>query len=367
MKVLHFYKTYYPDTFGGVEQVIFQICEGTSSLGVDSKVLTISNSGRQEGIIGKHRVTYCKPELELLSTPFSISSIVKLKELSASADIVHYHFPWPFMDVAHFIAKHNKPTIVTYHSDIVRQKYALKAYRALMHRFLGDVDRIVATSPNYLNSSETLSKFKEKTSIIPIGLDRKTYPTASDALLEKWQNLLPQKFFLFIGVLRYYKGLNYLIEAAKLTGYPVVIIGSGPEESSLKLLAQKLDASNVHFLGSLSDEEKVTLLKLSFATVFPSHLRAEAFGISLLEAAMHGKPMISCEIGTGTSYINTDETGEVIPPRDVSALQRAMQKLWNDPESARTKGASALHRFNELFTAQQMAEKYVEIYKSLHR
>ena len=75
-------------------------------------------------------------------------------------------------------------------------------------------------------------------------------------------------------------------------------------------------------MGYLLEDDKVALINLCYAVVFPSHLRSEAFGISLLEGAMYGKPLISSEIGTGTSHINIDgETGLVVPPNDPVALQ----------------------------------------------
>ena len=78
---------------------------------------------------------------------------------------------------------------------------------------------------------------------------------------------------------------------------------------------------------------------------FPSHLRSEAFGISLLEGAMFGKPMISSEIGTGTSYINiAGETGLVVPPNAPQALHEAMRQLWEHPEQAAQMGARAEER-----------------------
>ena len=62
--------------------------------------------------------------------------------------MVHYHFPWPFADLLEMIAGGSKPYIVTYHSDIVRQKLLGKYYRPLMNRFLGGAARVVATSQN---------------------------------------------------------------------------------------------------------------------------------------------------------------------------------------------------------------------------
>jgi hypothetical protein len=99
---------------------------------------------------------------------------------------------------------------------------------------------------------------------------------------------------------------------------------------------------------------------------FPSHLRSEAFGISLLEGAMYGKPMISSEIGTGTTYINIDgETGLVVPPSDPQAFGEAMRTLWDNPELAQAMGKRAEARYWELFTAEQMARSYTALYHEL--
>ncbi len=110
-----------------------------------------------------------------------------------------------------------------------------------------------------------------------------------------------EKFFLFVGNLRYYKGLHVLLDA--LEGTPFRAVLSGPaHEQELRRQAARLNLTQVDFVGPVGDEDKVALLTLCRALTFPSHLRSEAFGISLLEGAMFGKPMISTEIGTGTSY-----------------------------------------------------------------
>jgi glycosyltransferase involved in cell wall biosynthesis len=100
--------------------------------------------------------------------------------------------------------------------------------------------------------------------------------------------------------------------------------------------------------------------------VFPSHLRSEAFGVSLLEAAMCGLPMISCEIGTGTSFVNIhNQTGLVVPPADSAALANAMNRLGNDADLAKTFGNAARQRFEERFTATQMAKAYMDVYRKI--
>jgi rhamnosyl/mannosyltransferase len=211
-----------------------------------------------------------------------------------------------------------------------------------------------------------LARYKEKVSVIPIGLDKGTYPVPSSERLAYWRDRLAPKFFLFVGVIRYYKGLHILIEAAQGTDYPIMIVGAGPIEEELKAQVEKLGITNVHFLGHLPDEDKVALLHLSYAVVFPSHLRSEAFGISLLEGAMYGKPMISSEIGTGTTFINiADETGLVVPPSDPLAMRQAMRYLWDHPEQAAEMGQRAEARYWQHFTADQMVEAYVKLYREL--
>jgi rhamnosyl/mannosyltransferase len=166
--------------------------------------------------------------------------------------------------------------------------------------------------------------------------------------------------------LRYYKGLHILLDAAKGLDYPIVIAGAGPIEAELKAQATRLGLKNIHFIGKVSDEDKVTLLTLCYGVVFPSHLRSEAFGISLLEGAMFGKPMISSEIGTGTTFINIkDETGLVIPPNDSNALRNAMQYLWENEDTAKLMGQRAEQRYWNYFTAQEMVSSYVKLYQSV--
>ena len=367
MRVLHFYKTYFPDSVGGVEQVIRQMCVGTGRLGITNQVLSLSRDRRLEPFDYEGHTVHRVPlNFEVASNAVSVQAIGKLARMAAEADVVHYPFPWPFMDLANFIARIDKPTVVTYHSDIVRQKALLKLYQPLKHRFLESVDTIVATSPNYLASSAVFDRYRDKTRVITFGLDKSGYPEPDQARLDHWRARVGPKFFLFVGVLRYYKGLHILLDAVAGTDYPVVIVGAGPIEAELKAHAERLGLKRVQFVGAVDDLDKAALLKLCYAVAFPSHLRSEAFGISLLEGAMYGKPMISSEIGTGTTYINVHgETGLVVPPSDHEALRAAMTRLWHDPQMAQEMGQRAEARYWQLFTSAQMADNYARLYQEL--
>lgn len=352
---------------GGVEQVINQIARGANKFGVQTDVLSLTYERVPRTIeIDGYLAHRARLDLQIASTGFSVSAFLRFAQLAKKADVIHYHFPWPFMDVVHFATMVKKPTVVTYHSDIIRQKHLLKLYRPLKWKFLGDMNRIVATSPNYLATSDVLTKYKHKVSVIPIGLDKRNYPVPSSEKLAFWRNKIGGRFFLFVGVIRYYKGLHILIEAAKGTGYPIVIVGAGPIEGELRQQAAQLGLRNIHFLGHLPDEDKVALLTLCYGVLFPSHLRSEAFGISLLEGAMYGKPMISSEIGTGTTYINiANVTGLVVPPSDPAALRQAMQHLWEHTEQATEMGRRAEDRYWQHFTADQMVNSYVDLYRDV--
>jgi O-antigen biosynthesis rhamnosyltransferase len=365
MRVLQFFKTYYPDSYGGTEQVIFQLSQAMSAIGVETDVLALSsNPDRGPASIGNHRAHYAKRNFEIASTAISFDAIRKFCRLAAEADIVHYHYPWPYMDVVHFIARAKKPAVITYHSDIIRQKRLRVIYGPLEKLFFSSAN--VSTSPNYMVTSPLLQRFQDKLHMIPIGIDESQYPKVSKERRSYWRQRFGERFFLFVGMLRYYKGLHLLLEATPGAEYPVLIVGAGPIERDLRAQAEHLKAHNVHFLGALPEEDKVALLDLAIGAVFPSHLRAEAFGIFLLEGAMFAKPLISSEIGTGTSYVNIDgETGIVIPPSDPSALRQAMDYIWRHPDEAARLGRNSRLRYETFFTAQAMAKGYLALYRSI--
>jgi glycosyltransferase involved in cell wall biosynthesis len=365
MKVLHIYKTYLPDTFGGVEQVIQNICRETAKQGCENTILTLSSQARSDNFDYVKVIRY-PITLDVSSCPMSIRFWREFKQHINQADIIHYHFPWPFAELLHIGYKINKPNIVTYHSDIIKQRVLKKIYNPLMKRFLTSVDQIIVTSPNYSDSSQDLKFYPDKIRVIPIGIDKSGYPQASSAVIRRWQKQVGTNFLLFIGVLRYYKGLFTLLEAARGLQVPIVIVGDGPLRKALHQRAQFYRLSQVHFTGAVSEMDKVALLQLSRAVVLPSHLRSEAFGVSLVEGLAFGKPLISTEIGTGTSYVNQNNvTGFVVPGNDPNRLKTAMNTLYHDEMLAKQMGRAGLARYKEHFSASLMGERYAELYKTL--
>ena len=343
---------------------IRHLTSATRVIGVDNAILSLEKKPVATFDVDGLEIHQAREDFNFASTGFSYESISVLHDLARDADIIHYHFPWPFMDVAHFAARIKKPTVVTYHSDIVRQKILLQFYRPLMNAFLRDVDALVATSPNYLKSSPVLQRYAAKTSVITIGLNESLYPCPKSEAVAGWRKKIGERFFLFVGVLRYYKGLHVLLDAIAGTNIPLVIVGAGPIEHELAKQARKAGLHNVYFMGQVSEQDKVDLMEACYGLVFPSHLRSEAFGIGLLEGAMFGKPLICSEIGTGTSYINIHgETGLVVPPENPWHLRDALLQLWNNPALAQKFGTAARARYEKVFTSNKMGQRYKDLYE----
>lgn len=367
LRVLHVYRTYFPDSQGGIEELIRQICLDTKSRGIDNRLLALSANPEPQVLRHKEVKVYrARRDIEVASCGMSMQAFAMHERLAKWADLIHYHFPWPFGDLLHLTSRVRRPTVLTYHSDIVRQRVLRLLYRPVMDRFLRTVDCIVGTSPNYFATSDVLRRFQDKVEIVPIGLNEHTYPQVSTDIRTELRDRYGEGFFLFIGVLRYYKGLHILLDAIANAPFRVVIAGSGPTERELLDQAQRLRLDNVSFTGYVSNEQKVALLSLCRSVVFPSYLRTEAFGVALLEGAMYGKALISTEAGSGTSHVNIGgETGLVVAPGSAAALRQAMDRVHDCPELADAMGRRARQRFDQLFTGDLMGERYAAIYHRL--
>src|SRR5512133_287466 len=133
---------------------------------------------------------------------------------------------------------------------------------------------VVATSPQYRDSSPVLARLARQARVIPNGIDDDTYPKPDPQRLAHWRSQVGEGFFLFVGVLRYYKGLDTLLQAAHGLRAQIVIAGSGPETAALQEQAARERLENVRFLGSIADEDKMCLFELARGFVFPSDLRS---------------------------------------------------------------------------------------------
>lgn len=362
-RILHIYKSYFPDTVGGVEETIKNIVEATQGSGIEHTVLTLSDAFKDEKE-GHVRVVRFPTTLSMSSCPVSLPLMFNYRTFVESFDVLHYHFPWPFAETLQVLLPIKKLYVVTYHSDIVRQNVLKQFYRPFLKRFLAGATSIAVTSQNYLDTSEDLKPYVQKCAVIPLGIP--DLPLPDQQRVQHWRETLGEGFLLFIGVLRYYKGLPVLLESLKGRNIPVVIAGDGPCRSALEAQATANGLTSVHFVGKVSDADKIVLLSLSRGLILPSNQRSEAFGIALVEGLAAGKPLISLEIGTGTSFVNQQgETGWVVEPNSPEALGRAIDILFSDGVQALKFAKAARQRFEQYFTCEEMGRAYSAFYNKI--
>lgn len=371
LRALHVYRTYFPDPPGGVAEAIRQIANSTGSFGIQTKIFTLSPNP-VPGVISTAEGEVLRARSWAAPASCDLGGLSAFRQFAGAcdeSDIVHYHFPWPFADVLHALVRPRIPAVITYHSDVIRQRFFGAMYAPLMWRTLKSMRAVVATSSAYARTSPVLSypSIRDKVRVIPLGIVEESYAKEADpGVFDRIKMDRGDAYFLFIGAFRYYKGLHTLVQAARHVGAKIVIAGSGPEEEKLRELVNQVGARNVVFAGQISDAEKVALLQSCRALVLPSHVRSEAYGMVLVEAAMFGRPMISCEIGTGTSFVNAhEESGIVVPPENPEMLAQAMCQLLNETALAEKMGLAARARYERLFSGVALGKAYAGLYREV--
>lgn len=362
MRILHVYKDYFP-VLGGIENHVKLLAERQAAEGHEVTVLVTSRTAKGTvEVLNGVRVIKAARLATVASTPLSL--MLPWHLACQRPDLTHLHFPYPLGEMAHYFLGHGRRTVLTYHSDVVRQASILRFYAPLMRRMLCKVDRIVVSSPNYLQSSPILRELNHKCRVVPFGIDRARFLSADPE-----QGLAIRRRYgggpliLFVGVLRYYKGLHYLLEAMTQIPARLLIVGDGPMRASLQLQASALDlGEKVVFVGRVSDEELPAYYRAADLFVLPASERSEAFGLVQLEAMSSGLPVVSTELNTGTSYVNRHgESGLVVPPKDPQALAQAINILLRDEPLRRRLSEGALAR-SALFTVERMLQGIAEVY-----
>jgi glycosyltransferase involved in cell wall biosynthesis len=367
VRILQIYKDYAP-VLGGIENHIRWLSEGLVRRGHQVTVLT-SGKTRQTEVswLNGVRVIYAG-RLATLSSA-SISLALPLRLAAERADLAHLHMPDPVGDVALSLVQPRLPFVITYHSDIVRQRRLRAVYAPILRRTLRRAERIIATSPAYIQSSRFLRPLAERCTVIPLGIAVDRFlacdPQPVAAIRARW----PEPLLLFVGRLRYYKGIDQLVRALAWLPARALIVGSEATVGRIELerLARECGvADRLSFVGRQDDADLPAFFHAADVFVLPSVERSEAFGIVQLEAQAAGLPIVCTELGTGTSFVTRHgETGFVVPPRDPQALARAIRVLLENPELAQRFGAAGRQRVLSEFSREQMIERVERLYLEL--
>ena len=365
IRILQVNKLYFPH-IGGVEKVVQRLGEGLTKQGHLCTVLACGPRTEEKEMNGVH-VQLVKTSFYVSSAPFSFSFHHFYRKLAREADLIIHHFPDPAGELAELLVNADRPKIVLYHSDVVRQKVLKPFYDLETRIFLSRAKYIVSTSPNYAQTSPILSQFKEKVRIIPLAVDTDFF--TPEGPVHPILSQIRQEGFsivLYVGRFAYYKGLEYLIKAVPLLprNVKVVLVGNGEEKPKLLSLVKELHLEErVVFIPPVKDEELPSIYRGADVFVLPSIARSEAFGLVACEAMACGVPVITTEIGTGTSFYNIDRvTGCLVPPKNPQVIFNATIEIFNSPHKV-LYGRNARKRILNLFSNNKFFQEWEYLIK----
>jgi len=365
MKILHIYKDYHP-VLGGIENHIKWLAEAQAARGHDVTVLVTNPAGMKTRVTEENgvRVMRAARLATVASTPLSLSLPLILR--GQNPDVVHLHFPYPLGELSQWLLRRGRISVMTYHSDVVRQAFFLRFYGPLLRRSLRQMDQIMPTSEPYIQSSPWLRPLADKCTVVPLGVEVARFSAPQPQAVQAIRQRFPGPILLFVGRLRYYKGLDYLLQAMQQVEATLLVVGTGPEAEHLRGLREELGVlERVHFLDDISNEALPAFYQAADVFVLPSSQRSEAFGIVLLEAMAAGAPLVTTELGTGTSWVNQDGvTGLVVPPRDADALAAAINRLLADDELRERMGRQAQERARSMFDLSLLTDRVMAVYEA---
>lgn len=197
----------------------------------------------------------------------------------------------------------------------------------------------------------------KRIALIPTGVDAARFERASGARMRK-QLGLREKTIVFVGRLIQVKGLEYLIQAMKDVEATLVILGDGPLRTRLEEQARKLGvAKKIIFIKHASVPE---LLNACDVFVLPS--LSEGLPIALLEAMAAKRTCVVTNIGLP---VHDGVDALVVPPKNVDALARALNKVLGDAALRKRLGENANARVKKEFSWTRAVDAYFKLAREL--
>ena len=346
LSVLHIFKIYYPDLFGGTLSVIRDICAGLKDAFVFGVLVCSASGGKRRIVVNDVAVERVRSFGDLLSLPVAPTYPFRLWRRAAQHDLLALHAPFPLADLVFaFGFARKRPLVVHWHADIVSHAAFRPLVEPLMRRTLRRAEAIIVSDEALRNDTPLLREFADKCHVIPFGVDVSKY----DRPLPRRPEIAESnhgRLVLACGRLVPYKGFDVLIRAAVDQRFEVWIVGEGRERARLEQLIRSLGVGDrVRLLGSVPDSELVKLMYLANVFVMPSVTTAETFGLVQLEAMAAGRPIVNTSLESGVPHVARHGIEAItVPPGDPEKLAEAIATLIDDPELQQRMGRAARQR-----------------------
>src|ERR1051326_2026087 len=281
MRVLQIGK-FYPPHPGGMETHLEQL--STSLKPFANVRVLVSATGsrsiteRKSGILIHRAGTVAR----FANTSISPGLVAAIRH--SPAEIVHIHWPNPTAVLAYLASGHRGRLVITYHSDIIKQRIPALLFNPLLKLVLSRCAAVIATSAQYIDTSPILRQFRKICHAIPFGIAPEKFVRNDPAIAEIQRKYGP-RLVLAVGRFVYYKGFEYLVRAMRSVNGHAVIIGDGPLRNKLSTLAVECGvADRVTITGGRFIQDLRPYFHACDLLVLPSVARSEAFGIVQLEA-----------------------------------------------------------------------------------
>ncbi len=371
MKVLQVSK-YFPPVFGGIETVAWELTHGLNRRGVPTEVLCANQvlHTARETAPGGYGVTRAASMGTWMSASMAPAMAVELARLAPRADLLHVHMPDPTAAWAVWVCRPRAHLVVHWHSDVIRQRLALRAYEPLQRWLLGRAAAVIATSDAYADASPPLQAWREKVRIVPIGITDVAEQACALRTAQLRERFGGRRIVFALGRMTYYKGFDLLIRAAAQLPPDVVLVigGDGELLESYRELARALGlADRVRLIGHVADEDLSCHFEACEVFCMSSTVRAEAYGVAMLEAMMMGKPVVATDIaGSGVPWVNVHgSTGLNVEPGSADALAGALNRLLQHGDLRAACGRRARERYLAEFRAERMIDRTLALYREL--
>lgn len=373
IRVCHLGK-YYPPAPGGIETHTRTLARAQAALGADVQVFCVNHDSSRT--VAEHdgpvRITRFGRRVAAAKIDVCPDLGPRLREVDA--DILHMQVPNPTMILALLRARPNKPVVVSYQSDVVRQKFRAWLFHPLERLAYRQVRAILSASPTYPGGSSFLRRYRDRVQVLPMGIDLEPYlnPSAehrAQALAIRARHAVDGPLWLACGRQVYYKGFLNAIRALTRVPGRLVLIGDGPDRPALEAEVERLGLRDrAVFQGNLPHYlDLVPFYLAADAFWFPSNARSEAFGLVQVEAMASGCPVINTNIPhSGVAWVSPhEESGLTIPIDDPIALADAANRLLSEPGLRDRLAAAARTRAIREFDHRVMAERSLALYRRI--
>ena len=365
---------YYPPFHGGMETVLRDLCTGLSK---DSEYQTTVLCANHDNMSNFHDnsitpvIIRLKTIATILSQPIMPTFVAVLRKLIEKHDLVHLHSPNPFAEFFLYFCIGKKPFVITHHSDVVRQKFIAPIHSFFAKALYKKASAIIVPTKNHIHTSRILRNLDNNIEIIPFGLNTEEMIT-SDAIEDSANQKALSKtpYFLFVGRLVGYKGLEILVEAMRNVSSPakVLIIGRGEDHDKIQALITQYNLQDrVLMLGRVdSMHEFAAYYKNCRALVLPSVSSNENFGMVQLEAMFYQRPIITTNLDSGVPVVaEAGVSSLLVEPSNAQQLANAMNDLLEHPEKAETMGQEARKLYDKKYQLHQFVDGHKKLYQRL--